>query len=216
MGQALHQVGHRAGLVALARQRVDQGRELRAVLLDLLGVYQVIGELTGHLQHVLDQRGRRADVLGELAAVVAHHPIGQLPRRGLGHEPGVGFGPESQRVLAHQAPGVGGVGGHGGFGRAQQGQVLDVVGLITLDDAAPLGQPAPDPASELGRGLAGERQTENGVRRDDAVRDQPHDPGGHGLGLARAGAGDDDRRAEVGLDDRSLFRASAGAARDAR
>ena len=39
----------------------------------------------------------------------------------------------------------------------------------------------------------------------DAVRDEPHDPRGHGLGLAAAGARDDERRRERRLDHSGLL-----------
>ena len=72
------------------------------------------------------------------------------------------------------------------------GQVLGLVAGVALDDAAPLRKPTPDAPAQLGGGLAGEGQPEHRVRGDQPVGDQPDHPGGHRLGLARAGAGDDD------------------------
>ena len=66
-------------------------------------------------------------------------------------------------------------------------------------------QPALDALGELARRLAGEGQAEHLVAPDDPVRDQPDDTRGHRLGLAAAGAGDDERRLERRLDDGRLL-----------
>ena len=66
-------------------------------------------------------------------------------------------------------------------------------------------QPALDPLGEFAGGLARERETEDLVATDEAVRDEPDDARGHRLGLAAAGARDDERRRERGLDHRGLL-----------
>ena len=62
-----------------------------------------------------------------------------------------------------------------------------------------------DALRQLTGGLAGEREPENLVAADDAVRHQPDDPRGHRLGLAAAGAGDHERGSQRRLDDRGLL-----------
>ena len=57
-----------------------------------------------------------------------------------------------------------------------------------------------DPLGELAGGLAGEGEAEHLLGADVTVRDEPHDPTGHGLGLAAACAGDHDRRRGRSLD----------------
>ena len=93
----------------------------------------------------------------------------------------------------HQPPGVGGVGEHRRFLGLQPGQRLDVIRAVVLDDPAPLGQATPDALAQLGRGLAGEGQAQDLLGLDQIVGHQPDHPGGHGLGLARPGPGDDGR-----------------------
>jgi hypothetical protein len=111
-------------------------------------------------------------------------------------------------VLSDEPTGIGGVGEDGWFTGEQLSQLLGggrVAAGVTLEDQAPLGEPAADPAAQLGGGLAGEGQTEDGVRRHQPVRNQPHHPGRHRLGLARPGPGDDHGGAERRLDDRRLL-----------
>ena len=74
--------------------------------------------------------------------------------------------------------------------------------------ALELGQPlqaALDALGELARRLAGEGEAEHLVAADDPVRDEPHDARGHRLGLAAAGAGDDERGRERRLDHGGLL-----------
>ena len=63
----------------------------------------------------------------------------------------------------------------------------------------------PTAFGQLARGLAGERQTEHRITRNEAVRHEPDDPPRHGLGLAAAGAGDDERGREGRGDHARLF-----------
>ena len=72
-------------------------------------------------------------------------------------------------------------------------------GLAELGDA-PL-----DPLAQLAGRLAGEREAEHLRHLDEAVRQQPDDAVRHGLGLAAAGARDDERRFERRLDDGLLL-----------
>ena len=70
---------------------------------------------------------------------------------------------------------------------------------------AETGEAALDALGELARRLAREGQSEHLVAADEPVRDEPHDPPGHRLGLAAAGTGDHERRLERRGDDGGLL-----------
>ena len=153
---------------------------------------------------------------GSSSRVATRHRVGELPGDGGRDQPGVRFGADAQRVLGDQPAGVGGVGEHGRLAGEQHGKVLLVVGTLALDDQPPLGQPATDPLAEFGRRLAGEGQPQHAVRSDEPVGDEPHDARRHRLGLARAGAGDDNSRRERRLDHRRLLGRRRGQAEQRR
>ncbi len=67
-------------------------------------------------------------------------------------------------------------------------------------------QPRANAFAELAGRLAGERQTAPAFGQHQAVGDEPDDAGGHGFGLARARARDDQRGFPWRGDDRGLLR----------
>ena len=86
----------------------------------------------------------------------------------------------------------------------------DDLGQVRQQPAAPVLVDAVeaerDPLGELARRLAGEREPEDLIPGDELVRDQPHHPARHGLGLAAAGTGDDERGSRRRLDHALLGR----------
>ena len=162
---------------------------------DVVDVQQVLGALAGQVEDGGGHRpGPDLDVR-ELAVPAAHEVVGELPRGGLAEQPGVRLEPEPQAVVGEQRGGVGVV-----------GRDLD---RLRVGEHAPARQPAqprPHPLAQLAGRLAGEREAEHLVRLDDAVRDEPDDARRHRLGLARAGARDDEQRCRRRLDDRGLLR----------
>ena len=183
-----------------------------ADLLDVGRRTQVLGEFAGQIEH------RRGDPLRgpvdrvHRPAVAGDHPGRDLPRHRRGDEAQRRLQRLAQRVIGDEPGGVGMVGGHDrlavqrllrGRGRAARAPVtrrrlwpgqLGRPGRFrpAHGHARPpqAGQPGPDPLPQLGGGLAGEGEAEHPLRRDHAVGDQPDQPGGHGLALARARAGD--------------------------
>ncbi len=197
---------------------VDRGQLVGdglAVALDGIRLDEVVDELAGERQDVLRDRAERADATRQCARIAAHDRVRELPAHRLRQQPRIRLGAHAHRMLADQARGVRGIGEHGGFAGEQFGQVLGVGEPVALDDVAPARETPPDATPEFGRRLAGERQAEHGVRRHEPVGHQPDDAGRHRLGLAGAGAGDDDGRCRWRLDDRCLLVGGRGEARAA-
>ena len=123
----------------------------------------------------------------------------QLPQLCFAEQPGVGLDRQQQAVLAQQRAGE----------RVVGADRRRLVGRVQSagDDAGARqpGQPGADPAQQLPGGLAGERQAEHLTGRGVAVGHQPHHPGGHRLGLARARARDHHQRPRRCGDDRRLL-----------
>ena len=140
------------------------------------------------------------------SAQLRDHPVGELPGTGAAEQPGAGLGGQAQRVLADQAPGVGVVGRDrrlaGQHRRAPRARGVEVVEQPGPGEAA---QPGAHPDPELLGGLAGERQPEDLLGQHLPRGDQPDHARGHRLGLARAGPGDDERRAGRRGDHRGLL-----------
>ncbi len=101
---------------------------------------------------------------------------------------------QPQAVLGDQPAGVGVVGQHGRLARVDGGEPLAArVDPGEQPGAGEAAQPGAHPVGELAGGLAGERQAQHPVRRDQPVGHEPDHAGGHRLGLARPGTGDDQR-----------------------
>src|SRR5215472_14383825 len=73
-------------------------------------------------------------------------------------------------------------------------------------------EPGAHPLPQFGGRLAGEGEAEYPFRPDHAVGDQPDQPGGHRLALARARAGDDRERLQRRGDHLGLLRSGLGQA----
>ena len=71
-------------------------------------------------------------------------------------------------------------------------------------------EPGAHPLPQLGGCLAGEGEAQDPFRPDHAVGDQPDQPGGHRLALARARAGDDRERLQRRGDHLGLLRGGLG------
>ena len=122
----------------------------------------------------------------------------ELPGGCLAEDGAVALPPQQDRVVAEDGVGERVVG--------RDGRRVERV-VVTRDEPAvgELGDPLPDPRRELARRLAREGEAEDLPRRDVAVREEPQHPVRHRLGLATAGAGDDERRGELRLDHGTLL-----------
>ncbi len=78
--------------------------------------------------------------------------------------------------------------------------------VVAAEPPYQLAEPRPDPVRQLAGRLAGEGESEDLLGPRVRVGDQPHHPGGHRLGLARAGPGDDQQRLDRRGDDLGLLR----------
>ncbi len=205
------QVGHvlvvpRRALTRCPRQPDQVRADPVGQVHQVVGLAQVLGQLAGQREDVPDHGGD-GPVDGVHGTVVRLDDLGGvLPAHGLADQPGARLEPDPQRVLADQRRGVGVVGGHRRLAGAQRRG--DLVGE-ERDGVVGVPQPAEhpaDPFAQLGGRLAGERQPQHPVRLDQPVGDQPDHPQAHGLGLARAGSGDDHVRAQRRRDRRGLLR----------
>ncbi|GAA3459631.1 hypothetical protein GCM10018963_16440 [Saccharothrix longispora] len=174
------------------RRVLDQRAQPVGVLAQGLRAHQVLPQLAGQRQQVAGDGG------GHLVGVDVLRPGGddavrELPRRGLGQQPHAGFHGQPQPVLADEPARVGVVGEDHRFAGEDGGPALAArVEPVEQRGAAQAAQAGPDAVGELAGGLAGEREAEDAVGRDEAVGDQVDDAGGHRLGLARARAGHDE------------------------
>ncbi len=188
-----------------ARGVLDQPGELLGVAFEGVRRDQVLAELAGEGQQVAgDGRGHLVGV--EILRPGRHDSVRQLPGRGLGEQPDARFDGQAQAVLGHQPARVGVVGQHHGLA-GQHGHLALAAGVQLVEEvrAGEPAQPGAHPVRQLPRGLAGEGQAQHPVRQHDAVGHQPHDPCGHGLGLARACSGYDQRRLGGSGDDLGLL-----------
>ena len=185
-----------AALTRPGGQGVHQPFEFDMGVTQLAGIDQVLGEFIGQRTHHRGDRGRTL-VDGQRVRITADDVEGQLPHLGFAEQPGVGFHRQQQPELAQQRPGESVVGtDHRGTGSA---------GRLGAEVAGQPGQSGAHPAQQLPGRLTGEGQAEYLSRIGVAVGHQPHHPGGHGLGLARAGTGDDHQRAGLRGDHRDLL-----------
>ena len=124
---------------------------------------------------------------------------GEQPGGCLAEHGGVGLASDEHGVLAVDRARERVVGAHGrGLERIER-DVGDALGDELRDALA-------HAVGELAGRLAGEGEAEHLGHVDVAVREQPHHAVRHGLGLAAAGAGDDDALAvRIGLDDGALL-----------
>ena len=195
--------GAALALIRARGQVVNQPLQLQMGVAQLVGVHQVLGELTPQPQHHRRDRGRR--LAGAQFAVIAVDDIeGQLPQLGLAEQPGVGFDGQQQAVVTQQRAGEGMVGAdHGAVGRFDECRAGGA-GCAQAGAGQPR-QPGTHPAQQLTRRLAGERQSQHLTGFGVAVGDQPDHSCGHRFGFARTGARNDDQRARRRSDDRGLL-----------
>ncbi len=166
----------------------------------------MIGQLIREAQDVWVTDAQRPDVDGQLATVTAHdrirdscHRTACDSSRGLGSRPSrSACSPTSRPAYAEYVNTVGSAG-------QQLGQIAGVIVGRLLDDRPPLGKSVAYASGQLSRRLSREGEPQHLVRRHHPVGNQPDDPRGHGLGLARPGPGDDDARRERRLDHRRLL-----------
>ena len=125
----------------------------------------------------------------------------------LAEQPGTGLGRQPQGVLADQPAGVGVVRGDGRLAGQHRRAPRPPLGSRSSRSRDPARRRSRDahPDPELLGGLAGERQAEDLLGEHLPGGDQPDHAGGHRLGLARPGAGDDERRARGRGDHRGLL-----------
>ncbi len=162
---------------------------------------EVFGEFAGEAQ---DEFGDLVDAdveFGHLAVPGGDDVAGELPAAGLGDHAGVGFDADADAVFGDQARGVRVVGGDGRFA-VERGEFGESFGEFA--------EFAADAGGQFGGGFAGEGQAEDVFGADDAVGDEPDDAVGHGGGLARAGAGDDEEGGGAGFDDGLLLFGGCG------
>ena len=185
----------------------------------LAQVGQVLGGLVNGQQVLAqgiaqDQDGTRVvdeALVGKREGAGLEQGGDDLPRAGLGDEGGVGVDADAQAVVAHQGAGEGVVGGDhrltdiGGIGSIGASPVSLRRGDREQAGGAEADQAGGDALVQLGSGLSGEGQSEDLVGADLPGGDQVDDPLGHGGGLARAGSGDDQERAESVSDDARLL-----------
>ena len=190
------------------RQGVEGPGTVPEVLLDGVQVDEVFGQLPREGEGRVGEGG-----LGEVevadVTVEAHcRLVGELPGRGLREEADGGLDTEPHPVVGDDRAGVGVV----GRDRRPSGEDVGRAGGRLRrcrrgpQPRLPQGPQATlDTRGQLTRGLAGEGQSEHLVRLDESVGHEPDDPGGHRLGLARPGAGDDEQRLHRRLDDGGLL-----------
>ena len=114
----------------------------------------------------------RAVLPGEVVEDLRAHELPLAPRRGVRHPAQRSSGDDLREVREQTPP------------------------PVLVDD----GEAGADALRQLPRRLARERESEDLVPADEPVRDEPDDPGRHGLRLAAAGSGDDEGGLERGLD----------------
>ena len=193
--------GHAAAGGAAPRLGHHPGAQVVGPAAQLVRLDEVLGQLAGQIEHPVGDRGLGVVQLRDVQVVRADHLLRQLPGHRLGQQADARLDAEPEGVLGDQAAGVRVVGGDGRFA-GERGVAGRAAGA---EERAQLGQPDPDPGGELAGGLGGERQAEDLVGADQLVGDEPEHPGRHRLGLAGAGAGDDDRRTQRRADHRGLL-----------
>ena len=87
-------------LIRPGGQGVHQPLEFDVGVAQLLGVDEMLGQLTGQPQHHRGHCGRAS--FGVSARMLAHDAKRQLPQFGFAHQPGVGLDRQQQTVLAQQ------------------------------------------------------------------------------------------------------------------
>jgi hypothetical protein len=206
LAQHADQVAHRVGPLTAAGalgerlEGFDDGVEVGG---EADGVDEVFGELAGEVDDGGRDRGLR--LVDDVHRAVPRDDglVGELPGRGLGEQPAVGFDPHPQPVLAHDPAGIRVVGG-------DRRDVVEhhrtVLGRRGPDAGlAQRGQPGRQPLGQLARGLAGEGEAEHLVGAHEVVGDEPHHAGRHRLGLPGPGPGHDQKGPQRRLDDRHLL-----------
>ncbi len=190
------------------------GRDLaepRVVLrhpLHRVGVGEVLPERGGEPQH---RRRDGVDALARLRQARIVAPDDDLareqPRGGLAEHDRVAVEADERGVVAEQGAREGVVGRHPGRIEQFGAEILGGIRVRLGHQARrpQFGDPRAHPLSELARGLAREGEAQDLGGPHVAVGDQPERARRHRLGLAAAGARDDERRFERRLDHRDLL-----------
>ena len=180
--------------VATIGQRLELGHPVQQPAADPGRVLEMFGALAGELDDGLDQGGLGGAEVLVVAVERFHHLARELEGLGAAEQHDVPFDAEPETVVGHDPAGVGVVRGDLGFqgvGAEQPGGEHLVLG-VGRGDALQRGQLGADAGGQLPGGFPGEGHTEHFLRPDPAVGDEPHHAVGHGGGLARAGAGNDE------------------------
>lgn len=148
----------------------------------VLGLYEVLGELSVEREEVADQVGEGAGEGGVGPRCLAQDARSELVAGRVGEETRGGFEPDAQSVVGQQAAREGVVGGDDRLA----GRVVRIdyvrVGDTRLDECFPYA------LGEFARRLVGEGQAEDLFGGDLSGADQPHHARGHHRGLAGSGA----------------------------
>lgn len=103
--------------------RFERGQEGGVVLGELVGAYEVLGELGVERQQIADQCGERPGQGGVRAGGLAQHTGGELVAGGVGEEAGGGFESDAQPVLGEESAGERVVRGDAGLARGLSGSM---------------------------------------------------------------------------------------------
>ena len=218
LGDGLRHRGVGRALGPRTGGHVGQVRDRREALgqrADRLGVRDVVGDRAREPEHEgRDAVDARLQAHEPGVAVLDDDAASELPGRRVADDVRIRLAADRERVLAGEGAREGVVGG-------DDGQLPEVIVPAVRAARRPgcrrrrgraqprLGervQPPADALGEGGGGLAGEGEAEHVLRRDEPVGDEPRHPRGHGLGLAAAGAGDDEGRPQRRLDHGALLR----------
>ena len=194
------------GLAALdGCQRGELLGQVGQVRGGLIDGQQVLAQ--GVVQHQSGARVVDEALAGERERARLEQGGDDLPGAGLGDEGGVGIDADAQAVDTHQGAGEGIVGGDHRLTDISGVPGAPVIFRSGREQAgrAEAGQAGGDALIQLGGGLAGEGQAEDLVGTDLPGGDQVDDSLRHGGGLARAGTGDDQERAQSVGDDARLL-----------
>ncbi|MEY9486404.1 hypothetical protein RKD26_002198 [Streptomyces calvus] len=165
-------------------------QQLGVVGAQVLGAYEVLGELSVEGEEVADQVGEGAGERRVGAGGLAQDARGELVAGGVGEQPGGRFQADAQPVVGQQAAREGVVRRDDRLARG----VVRVDGVRVGDTG--LDERRADAFGEFARGLVGEGEAEHLFGRDLSGADQPDHARRHHRGLARPGSGHDHLRGE--------------------
>ncbi len=172
--------------VGVGEPGVLQGAQQPGVVgAQVLGAYEVFGELRVEGEEVADQVGEGAGERRVGAGGLAQHACGELVAGGVGEQAGTRFQPDAQPVVAQQPAREGVVRGDHRLARRVDGVGVGDTGLD---------QRLADAFGEFSGCLVGEGEAEDLFGGDLSGADQPHHARRHHRRLARSGSGHDHLR----------------------